>query len=242
MVHAHNENFFGLDGNDTIEGYYGDDRLTGGLGVDTLNDVSGNDTYVWTKGDGNDTIYDSNSGKTETDTLLLTNVASTDVQLTRAQGSYDGKLLIVSTGAIITLTNQFYASGATTYGYGVERIQFSDGVVWTKTDIDLKMAVNGTALADNLSGTAHNENFFGLDGNDTIEGYYGDDRLTGGLGVDTLNDVAGNDTYVWTKGDGNDTINDSNSGKTETDTLLLTNVASTDVQLTRTKAAAMANS
>ncbi len=195
--HAHNENFFGLDGNDTIEGYYGDDRLTGGLGVDTLNDVSGNDTYVWTKGDGNDTIYDSNSGKTETDTLLLTNVASTDVKLTRTNGSSDGKLEIVSTGAIITLTNQFYAAGATTYGYGVERIQFSDGVVWTKTDISARMELRGTAANDTLTGNAHDENFIGLAGNDSIDGGYGNDRIEGGLGADAINGSFGMDTASY---------------------------------------------
>jgi Ca2+-binding RTX toxin-like protein len=229
------DNIYGFAGDDTINSYNGNDVVFGGQGNDTINDRAGNDTFVWTKGDGNDTVNDTSALTTDTDTLQLTDVMSTDVDLTRIQGSYDGKLLILSTEAIITLTNQFYASGATTYGYGVERIQFSDGVVWSKSDLAAKMSVRGTAAVDSLTGTAHDENFFGLDGADTIDGGYGDDRLVGGPGIDSLNDGSGNDTYVWTKGDGNDIIYDSSSLTTETDTLLLSNVTSTDLQLTRTQ-------
>lgn len=227
---GYGDNLFGLAGNDTLNGYDGDDTLEGGLGADTLKGGNGNDSYVWSKGDGNDTIDDSSTSQTDVDRLILTDVASNDVLLKRANGSNHMTVTIVSTGEIITVTNRF---GSPDEGKGLELIQFSDGVIWSLSDILGKTQVLGTAAGETLNGKDTDDNLYGLGGNDTLNGNYGNDTFTGGAGDDTLNDYSGEETYLWSKGDGNDTINDDGQWLTETDTLKLLDVTSDDVVLSR---------
>ena len=118
-------------------------------------------------------------------------------------------------------------SYSASYGYGIEQISFSDGVTWNLNDILAKTATNGTANADSLAGTDYADNIYGLAGADALYGYAGNDTLNGGLGIDTMDGGAGNDRYVWQTGDGSDIISDSSTLLTETDTLALSNVAST---------------
>ena len=57
-----NDNLTGNIGNDTIYGYDGDDTITGGKGndiIDSSSYSSGNDTYIFNIGDGQDTITES---------------------------------------------------------------------------------------------------------------------------------------------------------------------------------------
>ena len=78
-----------------------------------------------------------------------------------------------------------------------------------------------------LTGVGANNQISGLDGTDTITGAASYDLINGGVGNDTLNGKAGGDVYEWSTGDGNDTITDDGASLVETDTLKLTNVAST---------------
>jgi Ca2+-binding RTX toxin-like protein len=52
----------------------------------------------------------------------------------------------------------------------------------------------------------------GTPGNDTVLGGPGPDTVAGGLGNDTLSGGAGADTFLYTVGDGNDTITDFERG------------------------------
>ena len=233
------DNLFGLAGNDTLVGSNGDDRLIGGLGVDilwgaansTLTPTDGNDTYAWSKGDGNDEVRDWSQSLTEIDTLELTNVTSSDVALSfsNAAGA-DLLVTIVSTGEVIRIDERYQATG---YGYGIERIVFSDNVSWSLEDILARAQLSGDAMANTLNGTAFRDNLFGLAGNDALNGNEGDDVLTGGLNLDTLSGGNGSDRYDWAKGDGNDTINDAGASLVEVDRLQLINVASNDAVLSR---------
>ena len=99
--------------------------------------------------------------------------------------------------------------------------------------------LKGNEGNDSISGGKGNDSIYGFDGNDTIiagEGadtiyggfdddilnggagndvIYGDegyDTITGGAGADILYGGAGNDVFVYTSGDGNDTINDYEIG------------------------------
>ncbi len=239
---AYREQLFGWGGNDALYGYAGNDYFHGGEGDDTLwggtNNTAnnGNDTYVWSKGDGNDVISDWSRSLTETDTLRLLDVTSDDVSLTRTSGNNDQVLTVLSTGETITLDERYQNVA---YGYGVEFIEFSDGVTWDVEDLLERTRVEGTAAAETLLGKSLDDNVFGLDGNDTIYTYAGDDTLTGGTGDDHLwggtNNTAdnGNDTYIWSKGDGNDFIYDWSRSLTENDVLRLTDVTSDDVTLHR---------
>jgi Ca2+-binding RTX toxin-like protein len=216
----------GLAGNDTLTGGDGNDILTGGAGNDSLVGGNGADGYVWTKGEGNDTINDAGPLMSETDRLTLTNVVSTDVQLTRANGSTNLIIRVISTGEIITVAGRL---GTTLSGAGIETINFADGVTWSLTDILAATKLDGTTAAETLTGTAWRDNMSGLDGNDVLNGGDGDDVLIGGAGADSLAGSNGNESYEWSKGQGNDTINDAGASLTEVDTLVLKDVASTDV-------------
>jgi hypothetical protein len=229
----------GLEGNDTLIGADGADRLIGGLGADiqwggavnVANSTNGGDSYVWTKGDGNDTINDWGQSQIETDTLELTNVVSTDVTLTySASAGADLLVTVVSTGEVIRIDERYQNAA---YGYGIEQIRFSDGVTWTLADILDRARLNGDGAANTLTGTAYRDNLHGLDGNDVLNSNDGNDVLVGGFGNDALNGGNGSDTYEWIKGDGNDTISDTGASVQERDILGLANATTGDVDLYR---------
>ncbi|MEW8586310.1 MAG: calcium-binding protein, partial [Candidatus Thiodiazotropha sp.] len=95
--------------------------------------------------------------------------------------------------------------------------------------------VNGNAGNDTLSGGDGNDVLAGGDGSDVLYGGPGDDQLSGGLGDgDYLRGGSGSDTYLFSVGDGNTTINNfdntTNSGQ---DRLLITGAAPSEVTATR---------
>ena len=63
---------------------------------------------------------------------------------------------------------------------------------------------------DTVSGGNNNDQLYGEEGNDKLYGEDGNDILDGGKGDDYLSGGENNDTYVYRKGDGNDTISDWN--------------------------------
>lgn len=67
----------------------------------------------------------------------------------------------------------------------------------------------GNRLANILTGNDEDNELHGEDGNDTLSGNDGDDILIGGLGADTLRGGLGNDIYIFNRGDGSDTIDNS---------------------------------
>ena len=68
--------------------------------------------------------------------------------------------------------------------------------------------VDGNAGNDRMSGGAGNDAMRGGSGNDNISGGAGNDTVNGGTGNDRMTGGAGNDKFVFTKGFGNDVIND----------------------------------
>ena len=226
------DSIVGGAGNDTINSLEGYDTLEGGTGADSLAGGNGMDVYVWRAGDGNDTISDAGTLRWETDRLMLANVTPGQVALTRVHGTAD--MLINVTSAFgtetIRVNGQFFS---TTQGVGIEVIEFADGTVWTIEDILAAATVSLGTGNDNVQGTSVSDNLYGLAGNDTLAGGQSDDLLVGGLGADSLEGEIGNDTYRWSRGDGNDTINDIGTSTTETDVLVFTDVTSSGVQLSR---------
>ncbi|MBM2607624.1 hypothetical protein JQN96_00120, partial [Pasteurella multocida] len=76
----------GQGGDDLIEGNGGDDTLIGGLGNDKLKGGFGADTYIFSKGHGQDLIYeDSNETHRarDIDTIRFTDVSSQEVKFRR---------------------------------------------------------------------------------------------------------------------------------------------------------------
>lgn len=192
----------GLGGGDIIYGKEGNDTLEGGLGNDTLYGGTDNDTYVFNKGDGVDTI--SEESGTNDIIKLGSTIGATDIRFERS-----GINLIIYIGATdkIQINSQFYDE---TYGtnqtYEIEKLLLSDGTTYNLTG---SLTFKGTDAVNTMEGTAMADTLLGMGGADTINARAGDDRIEGGVGNDVLNGGAGNDTYIFNKGDGADTISDT---------------------------------
>tara|TARA_R110002049_G_scaffold24515_1_gene86844 strand:- start:191 stop:8251 length:8061 start_codon:yes stop_codon:yes gene_type:complete len=216
----------GGDGTDIIVGAAGDDILSGGTGInDNLKGGEGNDTYLFSLGDGNTIInnYDSSEGN---DVLhFLAGIDPSDVEASRSDG--DLFLTLKSSGDVINIQSFFYGSR-----YELSSVEFSDGTVWD-TDQIKSFALNPSEGNDYLTGTPGNDSIDALGGNDTIEGGDGNDTLFGNNGDDSLYGDGGSDILLGgdgsdflSGGDGDDTLsggrgfNDELSGDAGDDTYL----------------------
>jgi Ca2+-binding RTX toxin-like protein len=184
--------FRGTDGRDAITLFpQSNDIVEAGRGDDFIYSGTGSETFVYSRGDGNDVIDGEASsfyGPTDVDVLKFKDIDSSDVQLSRS----GDKLIIkiVSTNETISVTNQFGGSAAAN-GTGLEYIQFANGDQWDRETI-LSIATSsapfiaGTRGDDTLVGSSAAQNIYGEAGNDRIDGLGGNDLLYGGQGDDTL--------------------------------------------------------
>ncbi|MCJ2163449.1 MULTISPECIES: calcium-binding protein [unclassified Pseudodesulfovibrio] len=200
-------------GNDSIIGFdLLDDTIYCGLGNDSLRGGYGEDTYVFNLGDGQDDIYDHGMNG-EMDTLVLgAGLTVADVVVSHSTSDVDDVTLTFSSGDSILLNEQDYG-----YGTGIDRVEFADGTVWTKTDI--------TQTYLTQAATSGNDTILGFRGNDTISGGAGDDYVRGG---------SGSDTYHFNLGDGQDNIYDYGSSSDSDRLVFGVGIAITDVALIRT--------
>jgi len=229
--------FYGNEGNDTIHGGKGDDVIHGGKGDDILRGGLGSDTYVYNKGDGQDTIYLKNGhfagmkfdmmegivkdDSESYDTIQLNDINFTDIkEISRT----DEDLVIAfnsghegSTDSI-TLKEWFRFNSLTESDtLMIEDIIFADGTKLDFETISDSLAQKGTASADTITGTSGDDWIRGLDGDDILEGGQGSDLLEGGLG---------NDTYLYSRKDGNDIVFDHGNGS---DKLQFSDILTSDV-------------
>ncbi|UXN58115.1 calcium-binding protein [Phyllobacterium zundukense] len=200
------------EGNDTITGFNTADTLTGGKGDDVLNGGSGNDTYVYTRGDGNDTIIEPWNNGTA-DQLILNGINPANVNLVR--NGNDVRLIIAESVPGAGDAGSILLKETLNDDTGVDKVVFADGTVWTRSDLRVMLLAQAST-----------------DGNDTITGFNTADTLTGGKGDDVLNGGSGNDTYVYTRGDGNDTIIEPWNNGTA-DQLILNGINPANVSLVR---------
>gem|GEM_PF-250245 len=187
------------DGDDVIKGYGGDDVLSGGLGNDILSGGAGSDTYLFSAGDGQDTINNYDYGANRLDVLSL-GAGILPANVTARRSGDDLVLTFAGSDDRVTVSNFFYGDGAG--DYRLDEVRFADGTVWNVN------AIRAMVIAP-------------TDGDDVIKGYGGDDVLSGGLGNDTLSGGAGSDTYLFNAGDGQDTIENYDYGANRTDVLAL---------------------
>ena len=137
-----NDYLYGNGGSDLLDGGTGNDRLEGGTGT-------GTDTYIYRKGDGNDTIYEYQG---ENDILRLVGIKPEEVIFELYELSSANRCLqlrIASTGETILL----YGQNATLAGYenyGIGRIEFDDGTIWDRNKItELKNIQESTVMNSN---------------------------------------------------------------------------------------------
>ncbi|WP_179958319.1 calcium-binding protein [Chitinimonas arctica] len=227
----------GLAGNDRIEGGRGNDTLEGGAGDDTVIGYGGEDTFVFGRGDGQDLLvnYDNNGTRSPDGsplplrgTLKLRDLRAADISI---RSGDQGSLLLEVLGSNDKLTIAAYfrdINNGNAHNVAVARIQFADGVIWGKDEIQAARLnyqlgyeqlfegdagnnqLQGQATRDLLRAYAGNDNLFGFGGDDRLEGGDGNDYLSGGDGrsADSGNDLlmGGNGDDQLNGEDGNDKL------------------------------------
>ena len=197
-----------VNGTSAVDYLYGDqsgvanDILTGFAGNDYLYGQGGNDTYIWSVGDGNDTINETGG----VDQIVLHNVLESDIRIEKS-GTYDLKINIGSEH--ITVSSQYMSDYYNSTGYDqyqVETLLLDDGTV-----ID---------VLNNLT-------FVGTTGTDYLYSMNAGATLEGGAGNDSLYGYANSESYIWSVGDGNDTINETGG----VDQIVLHNVLESDIRI-----------
>jgi len=233
----------GLGGNDSISGGAGNDVLDGGAGNDTLyGGVSGyfggagagNDTYVFGRGYGQDTVYDYDATPGKVDTIRLKDLNLADVTIRRDTSTF--YISVNGTNDVLRVAD--WGLGA---AYRIERVEFADGTVLDGAALAATPFV-GTAAGETIKGGNDNDVILGLGGTDYLLGGAGHDLLDGGAGNDYLyggvggyaaGSGAGNDSYVFARGYGQDTVYDFDATPGNLDTILLEGLNQEDVTIRR---------
>jgi len=189
-------------GSDVIKAIGGNDTLIGAKGKDRLEGGYGNDTYIFNRGDGEDSIYEEGGHDTlqfgigiTQDDLALKYIANDLVIALKEEG-----VVFDALKDVITLKN--YKSGNSIDAIYLEGYKIVDIEKLfdtpTKENDDIELG-NLDETIDLLAG---DDRVVSLGGNDTLIGNVGNDVLEGGLG---------DDTYIFNRGDGKDTIYDDYS-------------------------------
>ncbi|MEC4890327.1 MAG: calcium-binding protein [Nitrospira sp.] len=193
------------------------------------------DTYRFGRGSGEVTVLDldvtqSNIDREQDRILIGAGVLPSEVTLARTNGddlvlSINGtsdRLTVKSFFRTITVVPPFSFSGYSVAAYRIEQVQFTDGTVWTVSDLFNRLSIFvGTAGADTLFGNPLNNLLQGLGGDDYLSGQGGDDVLDGGEGNDRLYGDAGNDTYLFGRGGGQDILVSVDSSGSDVDVVRL---------------------
>lgn len=248
-----NDRLFGQAGDDKIYGGNGDDLLSGGAGNDVLEGGSGADTYIFSRGFGHDTILDSVENEVRVDMVRFSGLSAADVQVS-ADFADNLTFTIRDTGETLKVP----ATGSHWRANGIGRYVFDDGTSWSHEDAlratvasttDGDDVIQGSSASDTITGQAGNDTLIGNGGDDIIDGGVGDDRLIGSTGWEYYNedgqwlkrrstssavDANGSDTYLFGRGDGQDTVIDGDYTEGNVDTLQFKEgVAPSDVRLVR---------
>lgn len=124
----------GGDGDDDLWGGDGNDILRGGPGDDTLYGAEGNDIYLYGRGDENANIHNNDLDTSSLNSVrFLENISPEDISV--SEDSYENLVLRVSgNSGRITVFDHFSSQA---YFYGLELIEFENGVTWNLQDADV---------------------------------------------------------------------------------------------------------
>ncbi|MDZ4062731.1 MAG: hypothetical protein U1C75_16310, partial [Brevundimonas sp.] len=194
------DTLIGTGGDDVIHGLGGDDRLSGGLGDDDMLGGSGADVFIYTLGDGTDTIHDFTAS--EGDIIRLDGVLGEDAGGYVVQGYVGDTLITFADGGMLTITNAAPDDVRAALQLGSPpgfRVQ--EGSV-------IADQLDGSDVSDLLRGNGGDDHLRGFGGDDIIEGGAGNDIIEGGRGNDQLSGGSGADVFIVRPGDGNEVILD----------------------------------
>lgn len=241
------------EGNDSATGQAGDDALIGDAGNDVLVGGGGNDILIGSSmsttpanglsdttmidgddtlagGDGNDSLYggqgaDSLAGDAGDDRLE----GGTEDDTLRGGDGIDKLFGDDGNDQLFGEAGNDSLRG----GIGADLLDGGDG----------NDELYGDFGNDTLTGSIGNDTLYGIEGSDSLDGGAGDDlmkggiqddSLKGGIGNDTLEGGVGNDRFIYARGDGSDrVVDDGPNAYLDTDRLVFTDVASTEVTYMR---------
>lgn len=245
-----NDELVGGEGADSLYGEGSDDELDGGAGNDRLEGGSGNDTYWLRRGSGHDVLQESQG---ETDVIRMADdLIPSDIDV--AINGYSLVLKVSDTGDSISIQNWVnnpqsrveqvvFADGtiwdsAQLESMAILATEGNDDIYGTNNDENIDaLAGNdivragsgndvliGGAGSDSLFGEIGNDILSGGDGLDTLIGGEGNDELDGGAGNDWLYGDGGSDKYHFSRGGGNDRIEEKGAiGPSDIDTVQVAN-------------------
>ncbi len=182
----------GSDTNDTIYGYSGNDILDGGAGDDILYGGYDNDTYIFGRGYGHDTINEQNKNSLNDKVRFKDGITADDIEISR-EGD-DMILTVRDTGDSLRIVKQYSSSY-----YRIETFEFADGTV---AEVDLSkcefnILVEGTSYEDTIQSTT-----------DILNDLYADDSMTSEFLTETDNTVISDISDGVTVADETDNISD----------------------------------
>lgn len=140
------DTLIGNVGADILIGNDGNDRLSGGAGSDFLDGGIGNDIFVFNKGDGQDLI-EASDAQAAMDTLRI---GALDSEVTASRSDNLLLLRISNSTDRIGFVDYYAAANdldGVMWDHKVDRIEFSNGVVWGKAKIQ---AVADSAVANRV--------------------------------------------------------------------------------------------
>ncbi len=206
---ANDETLNGSAGNDQVSGAEGNDVIIGGTGADALDGGTGRDTLSY-EGALSGVVVDLGLG------LGLSGEATGD--------QLSGFEVLKGSNYADTLRGSAEADEVRV-GNGDDSVNGAGG-----DDV-----VYGESGRDTLEGGDGNDQLLGGSGADTLSGGAGNDTIEGGTGADQIEESVGDDTYVWTSGDGSDSllsVPSSDAGTdSDADSLVLHGVGPQDVTL-----------
>jgi Ca2+-binding RTX toxin-like protein len=221
------EHVVGSDFNDTMTGSAGDEYFQGGKGNDTLSGGAGMDTYVFNRGDGRDTIYESDvdqgfdtlmfgDGVTWNDLIWSTTNGDLIIGLrddTSNTSAMNASDRVFASQSFANLQNQGGGIDAVDVGgvgaIEIDQINYAKGG-WDGNDTirGLNQAVHGSRR-DLMLGYAGNDVIYGSHSNNNFAWEDDGNVIIGGRGNDQIWTSVGDDQFVFDVGDGRDTIHDS---------------------------------
>lgn len=205
------EGAFGSSGDDGLLRLNGDNLFYAGHGDDVIISGSGSDLFIYRSGDGSDVIRETSTSTEEVDTLVLTDLSTSDLTFERVGDT----LRIKIAGSSDTILSEDFFRNWEREHRGIDQIRFADGAELSRDEI----ARLATTVGDDNSNAI----------NDTAQ----DDVLRAGRGDDQITISGGSDTIIYAMGDGYDAIIDVSGLTGETDTLQLRGLNPGDIVLSR---------